>query len=103
MRRRMGKVSAGLEPRSMTVVKPRERNMSASWASRVEADFHSENCHLGSVKWTWAFQKPAVTVQPLQGTSVATSGTGMLGPTAAMRPSRMRMEPLGMGEVVGDV
>ena len=58
MRRRIAKVSAGLEPRSTTVVKPRLRNMSASWASSRSADFHSAMLHLGSVKCTWTFQKP---------------------------------------------
>ena len=51
----------------MTVVKPRLRNMSASWASSRSSDFHSARFHLGSVKWTWAFQKPAVTMQSVAG------------------------------------
>jgi hypothetical protein len=59
----MENVSAGLEPRSMTVVNPRLRNMSASWGLRVAADFQLAIDHFGSVRWTCAFQKPAVTMQ----------------------------------------
>ncbi len=57
----------------MTVVNPRLRNMSASCGLSVAADFHCAMVHLGSVKWTWAFQKPAVTTQWSQGT---TGGVG---------------------------
>src|ERR1700740_1056543 len=95
-------VWAGVEPTWTTVVKPWLRNMSASWVSSVAADFHSAMLHFGSVKWTWAFQKPAVTMQRLHGSCSVPAGISTFGPTAAIRPSRIRTVPSSMGGSEGE-
>ncbi len=85
MRRRSGTVVRRSEPVSTTVVKPRRVSMSVSAAFQLAAE--SSARHFASVKWTCAFQKPAVTVQPLHATTRAPGGTASPLPRAAIRPS----------------
>jgi len=56
------------------------------------------------VKWTWLFQKPAVTVPPEQSMTRAFGGTWTAprGPTAVMRASSTRTTPSGIAAARGD-
>jgi len=74
MRRRIGKLTEGEVPVSTTRTKPQRVSIASSAAASFSGSAVAASAHTGSVKWTWEFQKPAVTVAPAQSMTVAPAG-----------------------------
>ena len=97
-------VLARLEAVSTTVVKPKRFSMSVIAAASSGASFAAASANFASVKWTWLFWKPAVTVPPSQPASrrAPRSGMSFAGPAAAIFPSTIRIAASSMGAASGD-
>jgi len=62
----MHRVFAHIEPVSNTLVNPYAVKASRSCRSSSVGGIASASAHIRSKKWTWLFQRPAVTAQPEQ-------------------------------------
>ena len=69
----------------------------------LAAGCQSELAHFRSVKWTCAFQNPAITTQWSQGITLAPAGTATSGPTAAILPSCTTTVPRSIAGASGEV
>src|SRR5215813_4014997 len=73
--------------------------MSCSCCVSCEPEIEGAFSHLGSIKWTWLFQKPAVSVNPAQSILIRSSGILILpsSPRATILPARITTAPLLIG------
>src|SRR5579862_10020304 len=102
MRRRSDTVLVGAEATSTTVVKPECVSIACMSRDKSVADLVASPSHWGPVKWTWAFQKPAKTVQLLHANSNVPAGTRMLLPTALIFPACIRIVVWVRGGLLGE-
>src|SRR5438552_9740088 len=88
----------------MTWTTPYDVSMARSAAASDSAGAVSAARKSAPVKWTWLFQKPAVTVPPEQSMILARGGTRTAprAPTAVMVASSMRTTPSGITATSGD-
>src|SRR4029077_11308893 len=104
MRRRNGRESSGLDPRSHTVVKPHLVSISRIGASSAAVGVLAAFRHSACVKWTWLFQNPATTVLPVQSMTRASVGilTSLRLPIAVMTPLDVTTTASASGAASGD-
>ena len=88
----------------MTVVKPWRFSMSVIAALSSAAGRVPASANFASVKCTWLFWKPAVTVPPSQAARCRAPPVAMsfAGPAAAILPSTIRTAASSMGAASGD-
>src|SRR5437763_3638605 len=104
MRRRSASVFWRSDPVSTTWTTPYDVSMARSAAASDSEGSVFTARKAAPVKWTWLFQKPAVTVLPEQSMTRAFGGTWTAprGPTAVMRASSTRTTPSGIAAACGD-
>src|SRR5437763_8241825 len=104
MRRRSASVFWRSDPVSTTWTTPYDVSMARSAAATDSEGRVVTARKAAPVKWTWLFQKPAVTVPPEQSMTRAFGGTWTTprGPTAVMRASSTRTTPSGIAAACGD-
>ena len=89
----------------MTVVKPWRFSMSVMAALSSDAGRVGASANFASVKCTWLFWKPAVTVPPshAERRSAPPAAMSFAGPAAAIFPSTIRTAASSMGAASGDM